>query len=390
MLPHVTAGLSQATLRRIELASGELAATCLAEMERRQPWFGRLPADQRAGVLLVTQTGVANFVAWLGERGRVDPAHRGGVPHRPARPGPAAVAAPDRGPRAHRHRRLRAAACRRSPPTSRSGTPCRGHPALRPGDRLRGRDGLRGRRRDPRRLGRPPGGAGRRRRRPRARPTTRSSPGPRRWAGTPRPARGSSSAARASGPREGPGRAAPRGGPRRPFRARRRAGQQAGRAGVGARPAATAVFPERLALGFGPGPVVVGPVGPDLRGGARQRPRRARPGCAPPRLARGPPARRGRRPPARAGAGGRRRGRAPGSSRSSRRSRGRAELRRTLEVYVEGGGALEACARALFVHPNTVRYRLRRVGEITGLAPTDPRDALVLRTAVIVGRLDDH
>ncbi len=70
MLPHVTAGLSQATLRRIELASGELAATCLAEMERRQPWFGRLPADQRAGVLLVTQTGVANFVAWLGERGQ--------------------------------------------------------------------------------------------------------------------------------------------------------------------------------------------------------------------------------------------------------------------------------------------------------------------------------
>src|SRR4051794_23312021 len=69
MLPHVAAGLSQATLRRIELASGELAATCLAEMERRQPWFGRLPADQRAGVLLVTQTGVANFVAWLGERG---------------------------------------------------------------------------------------------------------------------------------------------------------------------------------------------------------------------------------------------------------------------------------------------------------------------------------
>src|SRR5262245_61706185 len=69
MLPHVATGLSQATLRRIELASGELAATCLAEMERRQPWFGRLPADQRAGVMLVTQTGVANFVAWLGQRG---------------------------------------------------------------------------------------------------------------------------------------------------------------------------------------------------------------------------------------------------------------------------------------------------------------------------------
>ncbi|MBV9919719.1 MAG: PucR family transcriptional regulator, partial [Pseudonocardia sp.] len=69
MLPHLTTALSPSTLRRIELASGELAAECLAEMERRQPWFGRLPADQRAGVLLVTQTGVANFVAWLGERG---------------------------------------------------------------------------------------------------------------------------------------------------------------------------------------------------------------------------------------------------------------------------------------------------------------------------------
>ena len=34
--------------------------------------------------------------------------------------------------------------------------------------------------------------------------------------------------------------------------------------------------------------------------------------------------------------------------------------------------------------------RLRRVSEITHLDPADPRDAIVLRTAVIVGRLDDH
>jgi DNA-binding PucR family transcriptional regulator len=66
------------------------------------------------------------------------------------------------------------------------------------------------------------------------------------------------------------------------------------------------------------------------------------------------------------------------------------ELRTTLAVYLEGGGSIESCARALFVHPNTVRYRLRRVSEITALEPADPRDALVLRTAVIVGRLDDH
>ena len=61
--------ISAGTLRRIELAAGELAAACLAAMEDRQPWFARLPADQRSGVRLVTQTGVANFVAWLGQRG---------------------------------------------------------------------------------------------------------------------------------------------------------------------------------------------------------------------------------------------------------------------------------------------------------------------------------
>ena len=65
------------------------------------------------------------------------------------------------------------------------------------------------------------------------------------------------------------------------------------------------------------------------------------------------------------------------------------ELLRTLAVYVEGGGALEACARALYVHPNTVRYRLRRIGEITGHSPTDPRDSFVLRTALIVARLQN-
>ena len=63
------------------------------------------------------------------------------------------------------------------------------------------------------------------------------------------------------------------------------------------------------------------------------------------------------------------------------------ELTRTLTCYLEGGGALESCARTLFVHANTVRYRLRRVSEVTGLDPTDARHALVLRIALVVGRL---
>jgi DNA-binding PucR family transcriptional regulator len=34
-----------------------------------------------------------------------------------------------------------------------------------------------------------------------------------------------------------------------------------------------------------------------------------------------------------------------------------------------------------------VRYRLRRVSEITGWDPLNPRDAYVLQTALAVGRL---
>jgi DNA-binding PucR family transcriptional regulator len=64
------------------------------------------------------------------------------------------------------------------------------------------------------------------------------------------------------------------------------------------------------------------------------------------------------------------------------------ELLATVEAFLESGSALEACARTLFVHANTVRYRLRRVTELTGLRPTDPRDALVLRIAVLAARLE--
>ncbi|WP_137723721.1 PucR family transcriptional regulator [Prescottella subtropica] len=62
-------------------------------------------------------------------------------------------------------------------------------------------------------------------------------------------------------------------------------------------------------------------------------------------------------------------------------------LAETLDTYLDSGGAVEACARQLFVHPNTVRYRLKRIAEITGRDPTNPRDAYVLRVAATVGRL---
>ncbi|MFC9895376.1 PucR family transcriptional regulator [Nocardia sp. NPDC127579] len=59
----------------------------------------------------------------------------------------------------------------------------------------------------------------------------------------------------------------------------------------------------------------------------------------------------------------------------------------TLDAYLDCGGAVETCARQLYVHPNTVRYRLKRIAEITGRDPMNPRDAYVLRVAATVGRL---
>ncbi|MGI8698660.1 MAG: PucR family transcriptional regulator [Mycobacteriales bacterium] len=59
----------------------------------------------------------------------------------------------------------------------------------------------------------------------------------------------------------------------------------------------------------------------------------------------------------------------------------------TVATYVSSMGSLEGTARALFVHPNTVRYRLRKAEEVCHYAATDPRDAFTLRVAIVLGRL---
>ncbi len=64
-----------------------------------------------------------------------------------------------------------------------------------------------------------------------------------------------------------------------------------------------------------------------------------------------------------------------------------AELLETLAAYIEDAGSIDGAARRLFVHANTVRYRLRRVTELTGLRPTEPRDGFLLRVALVHGRL---
>jgi hypothetical protein len=67
--------------------------------------------------------------------------------------------------------------------------------------------------------------------------------------------------------------------------------------------------------------------------------------------------------------------------------RGGSALLDTVMTYLEQGNSLEATARLLFVHPNTVRYRLRRVTELTGINPGDGRGGYALWTAVVLGRL---
>ena len=62
-------------------------------------------------------------------------------------------------------------------------------------------------------------------------------------------------------------------------------------------------------------------------------------------------------------------------------------LLETLTTFLDHGSSVEGTSRALFVHANTVRYRLRRIHDVTGLNPSDARDAFVLRMAVTLGRL---
>ena len=59
----------------------------------------------------------------------------------------------------------------------------------------------------------------------------------------------------------------------------------------------------------------------------------------------------------------------------------------TATTYLDGGGGLESTARVLFVHPNTVRYRLGRIATVTGYDLSHPREAHTVRVALAVGRL---
>lgn len=60
-----------------------------------------------------------------------------------------------------------------------------------------------------------------------------------------------------------------------------------------------------------------------------------------------------------------------------------AELVDTLEAYLRTHGNLNAVARQLYLHRNTVRYRLRRIAKLTGADLDNPDTRLGLQLAIL-------
>jgi len=65
-----------------------------------------------------------------------------------------------------------------------------------------------------------------------------------------------------------------------------------------------------------------------------------------------------------------------------------ARLVETLERFLADRGSVAASARALFIHPNTVRQRIERIERVTGL-DLDTEDLLSLELALKLARLHD-
>ncbi|MGH3664402.1 MAG: PucR family transcriptional regulator [Micromonosporaceae bacterium] len=145
----------------------------------------------------------------------------------------------------------------------------------------------------------------------------------------------------------------------------------------------------QLLSGFGDGPVVVGPAASSLDEAAESA-RAALAGYrAAPAWPQAPrPVAAGELLPERALAGDPEARRILRSDVYGALARAGGELLETLDAFMVAGGVLESSARALYVHTNTVRYRLRRIADVTGLNPVSPRGGYALAIGLTIGRLD--
>ncbi|MBD5605695.1 MAG: helix-turn-helix domain-containing protein [Candidatus Eremiobacteraeota bacterium] len=62
-----------------------------------------------------------------------------------------------------------------------------------------------------------------------------------------------------------------------------------------------------------------------------------------------------------------------------------ADLLATLRAYLNARGNKALCAKALYVHLNTVKYRLRRIADLTGRDLDDAQELLNLHVALEIG-----
>ena len=378
--------LPASTLRRLECASGGLATASVAEMEQRYPWFRRLPADQRVGILLVAQTAVANFVEWL-----KDPQHSIKLTVDAFRTAPRDLArwvslrqtvelvrvatlvfeqqlpelAADDAERAvlteaslryGREVAFAAASTYAGAAEARGAWDARLEALVVDGI-MRG-DGEESLLSRAAALGLDP-----------AAPATV-------LVGNPPPDEppGLLPDIRGSAIRAGRGMLV---------------GVQGSRVVlvVSGRPDLPE-DPNRMMEAFGDGPVVIGPTVPSLAEAHRSAADALsglRAVAAWPAAPRPVPA--AELLPERALAGDPEAERLLVEQVMRPLAAATGRLVETLDAYFDAGGVLETCARRLFVHPNTVRYRLRRIAGITGRVPGNPRDALVLRVGLAVGRL---
>jgi DNA-binding PucR family transcriptional regulator len=65
------------------------------------------------------------------------------------------------------------------------------------------------------------------------------------------------------------------------------------------------------------------------------------------------------------------------------------DLLDTLVTYLETGRSLELTAREMFVHSNTVRYRLKKISELIGWDATGARESFVLQVATLLGKMSE-
>ncbi|MEV6278117.1 helix-turn-helix domain-containing protein [Nocardia sp. NPDC051832] len=66
---------------------------------------------------------------------------------------------------------------------------------------------------------------------------------------------------------------------------------------------------------------------------------------------------------------------------------GAPHLLEALEAHLRFGPDRKTASAHLHVHPNTLSYRLRRVGELTGIDPMEPNNSRILAAAVTIHRL---